>query len=117
MDDHERIWLQHPNEADEYEGRRWCEDKVWPDDPEDGEPTEYVRADLHAAALAEIERLRMRVENARLAGDLRLHDNIRNDALEEAAKVAETWAQDHLTVQPSFARIAAAIRALKGGEE
>jgi len=58
MSDHERIWLQHPDDADQYQGRLWCEDKVWPDEPEEGEPTEYVRADLHAAALAEIERLR-----------------------------------------------------------
>lgn len=46
MSDHERIWLQHPDDEDESVGRLWCQDKVWPDTPEDGEPTEYVRADL-----------------------------------------------------------------------
>jgi hypothetical protein len=59
MSDHERIWLQHPDDAEGQEtGRMWCQDKVWPNDPEDGEPTEYVRADLYFAALDEITRLR-----------------------------------------------------------
>jgi len=38
------------------EGRLWCQEKVWPDDPADGEPTEYVRADLVATARAEARR-------------------------------------------------------------
>jgi hypothetical protein len=45
--DHPRIWLQ--NAADgkaSGEGRLWCEDNVWPVDENDGEPTEYVRADI-----------------------------------------------------------------------
>jgi hypothetical protein len=59
MADHERIWLQHPDDADGQEfGRMWCQDKVWPDHPEDHEPTEYVRADLYADLQVEIERLR-----------------------------------------------------------
>jgi hypothetical protein len=66
MSDHERIWLQNANDAGS-EGRLWCQDKVWPDDSEDGEPTEYVRADLLAAAEAEIERLRGQLENRGLA--------------------------------------------------
>lgn len=46
-DDHERIWLQNAKDADtQGDGRLWCQDKVWPHDPGDGEPTEYVRADL-----------------------------------------------------------------------
>lgn len=46
--DHERIWLQNAEDADAWgDGRLWCPDKVWPDDSEDGEPTEYVRADLY----------------------------------------------------------------------
>ena len=45
-DDHERIWLEHPDTADPYNGRMWCGDKVWPESEGDGEPTEYVRADL-----------------------------------------------------------------------
>ncbi|RPH74027.1 hypothetical protein EHM76_04310 [bacterium] len=66
MSDHERIWLQNAIDAGhQEEGRLWCQDKVWPDDPEDGEPTEYVRADLYAAALAEIERLQSIVLNAK----------------------------------------------------
>jgi hypothetical protein len=52
--DHERIWLQNAKDAlNQDTGRMWCEDKVWPDDAEDGEPTEYVRADLYEAVLSE----------------------------------------------------------------
>jgi hypothetical protein len=46
MTDHETIWLQHPDDAGS-EGRLWCQHKVWPEHPEDHEPTEYVRADLY----------------------------------------------------------------------
>lgn len=53
--DHERIWLEAPPGGPE--GRLWCEDKVWPDDENDGEPTEYVRADLYAAAEARVAAL------------------------------------------------------------
>lgn len=69
-----------------------------------------------AEAADEIERLRMRVENARLAGDLRLHDNIRSDALEEAARVAEGWfTRDGALAEADDAKhdIAAHIRARK----
>lgn len=59
LKDHERIWLQNAEDGKRSgEGRMWCADKIWPDHPEDGEPTEYVRADLHAALEAEVERLR-----------------------------------------------------------
>lgn len=62
LSDHERIWLQNEDDAkNQCEGRLWCEDKVWPDDPEDGEPTEYIRADLHAAAEARVRELEDRV--------------------------------------------------------
>jgi hypothetical protein len=48
--DHERIWLQNAEDAKHQDqGRLWCENKVWPVDPEEGEPTEYVRADLFDA--------------------------------------------------------------------
>lgn len=52
MADHARIWLQNTADIDPGTGRLWCEDKVWPESPEEGEPTEYVRADI-AADLAE----------------------------------------------------------------
>lgn len=58
MSDHERIWLQAAVDADQSSGRMWCQDKVWPDDAEDSEPTEYVRADLFAALQSENARLR-----------------------------------------------------------
>jgi hypothetical protein len=51
--DPERIWLQAAVDADPHEGRQWCQDKVWPDNDEDSEPVEYVRADLFAALTAE----------------------------------------------------------------
>lgn len=57
--DYERIWLQNREDGEASgEGRLWCEDKVWPVDENDGEPTEYVRADLYARLVAENEKLR-----------------------------------------------------------
>jgi len=66
MADHERIWLQHSDDAADAEGRMWCCDKVWPLDPEDGEPTEYVRADLLAEARAQIAAKDAALERRRL---------------------------------------------------
>jgi len=48
--DHEFIWLQNAEDANS-DGRLWCEDKIWPDEPEEGEPTKYIRADLVATAI------------------------------------------------------------------
>jgi hypothetical protein len=63
--DHERIWLQNAEDAREQDtGRMWCEDKVWPDDGEDGEPTEYVRADLYEAARTRVTALEKALEHA-----------------------------------------------------
>ena len=100
MTDHERIWLQHPDDADGQEtGRMWCQDKVWPEHPEDHEPTEYVRADLYAA---EIERLQTQLYHATAAVVA-----IREHALEEAAQAAEINNQHWIT------GIDRAIRSLK----
>ena len=55
--DPERIWLQAAVDACPREGRQWCEDKVWPDDDNDQEPTEYIRADLFTALTAERDAL------------------------------------------------------------
>jgi len=52
--DHARIWLE-PGEGSGYEGRLWCRDDVWTNNPdyvEEGPPTEYVRADIMDAAVA-----------------------------------------------------------------
>lgn len=66
--DHERIWLQNADDAAATgASREWCSAPVWPDDPVDGEPTEYVRADLLTTARAEA----------------------RKAALEEAVKLAD----------------------------
>ncbi len=55
--DHEHIWLQNAEDAAaSHEGRLWCQDKVWPADGTDGEPTEYVRADMVDAARAQARR-------------------------------------------------------------
>lgn len=65
--DHERIWLQNAEDAkDNIEGRLWCQDKVWPDGSvDDGEPTEYVRADLYATLEREVAAMRAKaIENA-----------------------------------------------------
>jgi hypothetical protein len=56
MSDHERIWLQAADDAAEY-GRLWSQNKVWPDHPDDSEPTEYVRADLMRAVTDASENL------------------------------------------------------------
>lgn len=86
MSDHERIWLQNAEDAKHaLEGRLWCQDKVWPGSPEDGEPTEYVRADLVATARADARR----------------------EALEEAVAAA-----DHMELAHPHLRVAPAIRAL-----
>jgi hypothetical protein len=49
MPDPERIWLE-PGDGAPDTGRLWCRDDVW-DEP----ATEYVRADIHAARVAELE--------------------------------------------------------------
>ncbi|TGQ11186.1 hypothetical protein EN858_14785 [Mesorhizobium sp. M4B.F.Ca.ET.215.01.1.1] len=73
MPDHERIWLESEKTADRYTGRMWCEDKVWPDDDSDGEPTEYVRSDLYAALLDELARQGEALKLAREALDAMVH--------------------------------------------
>jgi len=98
MADHERIWLQHPDDAiHNDEGRLWCEDKIWPDDDEDGEPTEYVRADLLAEARAQIAA--KDIELAELKGQWeRLLANYASaDARAEAAE-AQIAAKDAATL-------------------
>lgn len=47
--DHARIWLE-PWPGDGANGRTWCQDKVWPAEEGDPEPTEYIRADLALTA-------------------------------------------------------------------
>ncbi|MFG1462317.1 hypothetical protein V5F77_05400 [Xanthobacter sp. DSM 24535] len=57
--DHPRIWLQNAEDAKAAgEGRLWCEDKVWPVDDNDREPTEYVRADIVQGLVTEVSELR-----------------------------------------------------------
>lgn len=61
-----RIWLQDEEDALAIgEGRSWCEDKVWPEVPEQNEPVAYVRADLVDADRAELlERIfKLQAEN------------------------------------------------------
>lgn len=79
MGDHERIWLQAAIDADPSTGRMWCQDKVWPDDAEDSEPTEYVRADLFAAIQSEVGRLREALEQ--VAGETEVHTKLNQERL------------------------------------
>lgn len=89
MSDHERIWLQASEDAKhQAEGRLWCQDKVWPDDPEDGDPTEYVRADLYAALEAENARLAERVHYAEGTADANIKRADEVEADREALRVA-----------------------------
>lgn len=54
----ERIWLQSAEDAKhQCEGRMWCEDKVWPENADQHEPTEYVRADIAASLQEQVEAL------------------------------------------------------------
>jgi hypothetical protein len=50
-----RIWLQSPADCDPETGPMWCQDKVWPNEHDEHEPTEYVRADIYDAAIARAE--------------------------------------------------------------
>ena len=73
----ERIWLQLG--AGEYGTHTWCDQpQGWADENGEGEP-EYIRADLHAAAIAElVEGLReMCAAHDRIMGDThwRTNDN------------------------------------------
>ncbi|HEX7039623.1 MAG TPA: hypothetical protein VF202_05890 [Trueperaceae bacterium] len=54
--DPDRIYLEPPPYSPE--GRLWCDDDVWPLPDTDGSDggVEYVRADLHAAEIARLER-------------------------------------------------------------
>lgn len=52
-DEHERIWLEPQCCVDPGEGRAWCQDDVWPigDCDSHAPGVEFIRADLHAAAI------------------------------------------------------------------
>jgi hypothetical protein len=65
--DHERIWLEPrtPDDLYGHEGRTWCQDKVWPTEWDDAEPTEYVRADLYEALSRELAEARAALERVR----------------------------------------------------
>lgn len=104
--DHERIWLEPPPGGSE--GRLWCQDKVWPMQPEDGEPTEYVRADIHAAALALIERQAAELAGLRqaYATESRAHQITRSDLEAEFEK--RTAAEAELALSDGLKRIAEA---------
>ena len=58
----ERIWLQHPDDADPEYGQMWCRDKVWPNDVDEGEPTPYVRADIYDALVKERDEWKARAQ-------------------------------------------------------
>jgi hypothetical protein len=102
MSDPERIWLQNADDARAIgEGRLWCEDKVWPECPEQNEPTEYVRADLHAKLereLAEAREFRAILEG-HLAAAIDDYNDARRQAFEDAAQITLIFAGKH---EPSY---------------
>jgi hypothetical protein len=52
--DPERIWLEPIGDPTKWvDERTWCQDKVWPNSEEPGEPTEYVRADLYEKVISD----------------------------------------------------------------
>lgn len=59
--DPERIWLQNAEDARAIGDRLWCADKVWPECPEQQEPTEYVRADLFSRLERELAEARAKL--------------------------------------------------------
>ena len=81
MADHERIWLQHPDDAGPHEGRLWCEDNPWDDADENKPPTEYVRADIAVAQLATARRLLATIPRE-LWGDVALAEALAAGLLE-----------------------------------
>lgn len=104
--DHERIWLQNVADGEASgEGRLWCQDKVWPVDENDGEPTEYVRADIYASALALIESQRATIEG-------------HASEIEKLSKLVQFWIADsreaHDARQAAEARVTA-LEAEKAG--
>lgn len=81
----ERIWLQSAEDAKhQCEGRMWCADKVWPENADQREPTEYLRADIAERQIAE---LRAEVaEHKRLKNQLVLKAYPAMDAIDEIAE-------------------------------
>jgi hypothetical protein len=70
MSDHKRIWLEPEPPSDPDFGRMWVQDDVW------GGGTEYVLASATADTITRLTRER---------------DEARAKAIEDAAKVAETF--------------------------
>lgn len=97
MTDPERIWLQSYEDTTAVgEDRLWCEDKVWPANNEDHEPTEYVRADRISQQDAELERLQALYDREKAAHRISVAEAIaeaRKAAFIEAAEIAETIAK------------------------
>ncbi|WP_315833958.1 hypothetical protein [Bradyrhizobium prioriisuperbiae] len=91
LSDPEHIWLQNDNDAiHQGYGRMWCENKVWPEDPEDGEPTKYVRADIAADT---IDALTARVKE--LEGDRDSWKLQFDSASAAASEYSEFWEEHH----------------------
>ncbi len=115
--DHERIWLQNAEDAAAIgASREWCSAPVWPDDPEDSEPTEYVRADLVATARAEARKAAL--EEAASAFEVYASDQraciakgwYRGRGIKDAEVRAETWEDAVRELRDAASKIA--IRAL-----
>lgn len=109
--DHERIWLQNAEDARlQDEGRMWCQDKVWPDEDGDGEPTEYVRADLYAAKDTALAEMRAELERQQDEEDKAARDmQVVIQALRDRATAAEAElvrARKALILMPMAARVA-----------
>ena len=131
MSDPERIWLQSYEDTTALgEDRLWCEDKVWPANDEDHEPTEYIRADRISQQDAELDRLRRHIEllqekdASQCACSIDTPDDVclfhvrmkaeaRKAAFIEAAEIAEKVAagQDQEWRTDTAMRVAYAIRA------
>jgi hypothetical protein len=54
--DHEHIWLEPGEGPWDSDGRMWCEHDVWGVHSEHGAATEYVRADIAAAAVEAVRK-------------------------------------------------------------
>ena len=93
----ERIWLQHPDDADPEYGQMWCRDKVWPNDVDEGEPTPYVRADIYDVV--------GRIDEIFFKDLFLMVSNSSDTTQRTAAEIAERREEKMVMIGPAFGRV------------
>lgn len=95
----ERIWLQSAEDAKhQCEGRMWCEDKVWPENVDQHEPTEYVRADIAASLQEQVETLTKERDQLQKIADSKVISsrNLHTVSAEAAEAERDRWKIEYL---------------------